>query len=202
MSHIAYTRADDNGDQLKQITAVFPKAAENVYSDAGESIARPLREREDGHDMLESLFKGDVVIVTALHVMFNSLYDVAESVKLIRARKANLVVLELGEEPLEQRDLDLIEAFSSFGIQQRTRIKDGYHGGSKPWGYRFENGRLRREPWLDDVIKLAKSMHSDAFSLRDIKAAIAQKLGRDVSLPTLSKLIKVALSAGGGDLGL
>lgn len=200
--HIAYTRADDDGMQLKQIVTNFPDAQSNAYSDPGESFDRPMIEREDGHAMLEALFKDDVIVVTDFAVAFNSLYDLVETTRTIYGCKAELIVLSLGVEPLTQGDVDFMTRIAQFGMNARSRYRTGYKGGTPPFGYKVgDGGRLERQPWLDDVINVARPMVG-SWSLREIQSVVKDKCGRDVSLPTLSKLLKMAAPQGASDLGL
>lgn len=142
--------------QCRQVTATrgLDKFSVVDWRDEGVSGSVPLQKRPAGGELWNSLEKGDTLVATKVDRLFRSISNAADSLKtLIEDKQVEVIILAMGSEPIGQTAMGrmLFQMLSVFGeferelIRERThegrtgkRMRNGYLGGSVPYGYRLE----------------------------------------------------------------
>jgi len=129
----------------------------SVYTDPGGSASVPLRQRPSGKRMLEDAKAGDTVIASKLDRMFRSAGDALNMTEIFKERNINLVLFDLGTEPINSNGLSqfFFTVIAAVAQLERTMIKErivggkkskkaagGHVGGEPPYGYSIA-GRSR-----------------------------------------------------------
>lgn len=127
------------------------------FSDPGVSGSKHLDYRPAGHEMMQALKKGDIVVAAKLDRLFRSASDALHSVETLQKMGVSVVLLDMGMEPVTENGISklfftMLSAFAEF---ERTRINDRTEDGRRakkarggvigniPYGYRRKGiGRL------------------------------------------------------------
>lgn len=122
-----------------------------VYTDPGVSASIPLRYRPSGKQLLEDAKAGDTIIASKLDRMFRSASDALNMVEIFKEKDINLVLFDLGSEPINSSGLAqfFFTIIAAVAQLERTMIKErvmggkkvkkakgGHIGGKTPYGYR------------------------------------------------------------------
>ncbi|MFA5897694.1 MAG: recombinase family protein [Hyphomicrobium sp.] len=122
-----------------------------VYTDPGVSASIPLRKRPAGSRLLEDAKAGDTIIASKLDRMFRSASDALNMVEIFKEKDINLVLFDLGSEPINSSGLAqfFFTIIAAVAQLERTMIKErvmggkkvkkakgGHIGGKTPYGYR------------------------------------------------------------------
>ena len=125
----------------------------SVYVDSGVSGSIPLSMRPAGKRLLDDAKVGDVVIASKLDRMFRSAKDALDMVKFLRDHKINLVLFDLGTEPLGESAIGklfftMVAAFAEFereiiaerstGGRRAKKANGGHIGGLPPYGWQVK----------------------------------------------------------------
>lgn len=128
-----------------------------IFCDRGVSGSVPLERRPAGKDMMASLRKGDVIVVSKLDRIFRSMGDSVRMLETFKEREVDLIIIDLGVEPIAESLMGkmmfyLLANFADFErgrINERTRDgrkakkKAGGCVGTVPFGHRKRGaGRL------------------------------------------------------------
>jgi putative DNA-invertase from lambdoid prophage Rac len=119
----------------------------------------PLRSRPMGSDLFARVERGDAIIIAKLDRAFYSLKNALETIKLCRARKIFLVLLDLAALGLgDEATLGVVRGFAAFertrlGEQARAgkaalKARGAYQGGPPKYGTKvvLRNGRRALVP--------------------------------------------------------
>lgn len=146
------------------------------YTDEGISASIPLGERPQGRRMLEDAAQGDTICATKLDRLFRSTTDALTTVEQLYKRGVQVIVLDMGSEPLNERGigklyLSLMSSIAEFErhrINERTeegrRAKQRAGGciGTPPYGWRKvgmgKESRLERDIEEQDVMAMMLRM--------------------------------------------
>ena len=124
-----------------------------IFEDKGISGSLHLNYRPAGHDLLELAKPGDTVVAAKLDRMFRNSLDALKVFTDFRERGINLVLFDLGIEPITG-DTGIgkliFQVMAAFADLERERIRDrvlsgkqaklangGHIGGEAPYGYRI-----------------------------------------------------------------
>ena len=122
-----------------------------VYTDPGVSASIPLRYSPSGKQLLEDAKAGDTIIASKLDRMFRSASDALNMVEIFKEKDINLVLFDLGSEPINSSGLAqfFFTIIAAVAQLERTMIKErvmggkkvkkakgGHIGGKTPYGYR------------------------------------------------------------------
>lgn len=171
-----------------------------IYTDAGISAAMALRNRPAGYDMWHAAQEGDIIIASKLDRIFRDSLDALHSYRDLKERKVDLVLLDMGVDPVTQEDgigKLMFTMLSAFADWERTRIatrmrdgktakirNGGHAGGEAPYGFRIVGSRrdAKLEINADEqqVIERVVRMHE-----RHRPWVIARRLNED-GVPTRS----------------
>jgi len=77
-------------------------AVDEFIEEPGVSGSKPLADRREGGPLLARLGKGDVLIVAKLDRAFRNAADALATAERLKARKVDLIVAEIGSEPVTQ----------------------------------------------------------------------------------------------------
>lgn len=112
-----------------------------VYVDSGVSGSTRFRTRPAGEDLLIAVQEGDIVIASKMDRMFRSSIDALETVNILRDKKADLVLFDMGTQSV-MRDgpsklfFAMLAAFAEFERGRIVeRIQLGIHHKRKRGGY-------------------------------------------------------------------
>jgi DNA invertase Pin-like site-specific DNA recombinase len=165
-----------------------------IFSDEGVSGGTTLRSRPEGESMLAGLRRGDTVIASKTDRVFRSLADAAFQVEAFSGAGVDLILLDLGSEPINSRGgsagrlyFHVMAAFAEF---ERARIRErsmegkaairakGYHpNGVAPFGFRIEKDdqfrRLVKDEREQEIIRAARLGWDQGKRPKDILAGLA-----------------------------
>ena len=105
----------------------------SVYTDPGVSASIPLRKRPAGSRLLEDAKAGDTIIASKLDRMFRSASDALNMVDIFKEKKINLVLFDLGSEPINSSGLAqfFFTIIAAVAQLERTMIRERMSGGKK-----------------------------------------------------------------------
>ena len=90
------------------------------------SGSKPLAERPEGGPLLARLGKGDVLIVAKLDRAFRNAADALATAERLKARKVDLIVADMGSEPVTQNGVSRMFLNSGFFEEPRyTAVRSG-----------------------------------------------------------------------------
>ena len=149
------------------------------FVDADVSGSVPLDERPAGSEMLATAKRGDVIVACKMDRLFRSATDALMTAKLLAARGIDLVLIDMGSEPVTQNGvsklffgmLALVAEFERERIAERmsdgraAKKRNGGHiGGDPPYGFRKtgKGKEARLEPHAEehDVLTLARGAYA------------------------------------------
>lgn len=159
--------------------------------------------------MLDTLKPGDVVLACSVERIFSSCDDMHSGLKLFKAKRVRLFILELSGEitaaefnPSFNRLLDIFQSLEKRRsteriktVKQSQRNKGRFLGGSRPFGYMIHsNGRLIENPIEQRVLKKIIKMKKEGKSLRAISSEVSTPMV-PISFKTVQRLLKKHESA-------
>jgi DNA invertase Pin-like site-specific DNA recombinase len=152
----------------------------------------PLTERPNGGRLWTMLQKGDLLIASKLDRVFRSAEDALTTTRLFQERGINLVLVDLGTEPITAIGVGRlflaimasIAEFERWRIRERVsegrkgkKAKGGHVGGDAPFGYGVNgHGRDAVLVEIDEeqaTITLARRLRADRLSLREVSRQLA-----------------------------
>lgn len=165
----------------------------SVYTDPGVSASIPLRKRPAGAQLLEDAKAGDTIIASKLDRMFRSASDALNMVEIFKEKKINLVLFDLGSEPINSSGLAqfFFTIIAAVAQLERTMIKErmvngkkakkekgGHIGGLVPYGFKKVGiGRAASlEPNPDEQAVIAK--------IRDLRSRASMSIADTTRLLT------------------
>jgi DNA invertase Pin-like site-specific DNA recombinase len=217
MTVYGYTRvstteqaADDRSSldtQRRKIMAAAELAGLRVnvlVEEPGVSGGKPLADRPEGGPLLAELSKGDVLIVARLDRAFRNAADALATAEQLKARKVDLIVADMGAEPVTQNGLGrmffgmltLVAEFERDRIKERSaegrtakRRNGGHIGGSTPFGYRKigigRAARLEPDPAQQAALRDMRAMAAQGLASRAIAAAVRERHNLPISHVTV-----------------
>ena len=177
--------------QRQQITGYAMIKGWNVtktFIEAGVSGSVPLADRPEGHRLLETIGKGDIVITAKLDRMFRSAADALVTLEELKGQGVALHMIDLGGDVtgngISKMVFTILAAVAEGERDRlRERIRDAkrhlasqgvFSGGSRPFGYDVVlDGEVRRlvpNAAEQVVIDRMKAMRQDGATLRAIGA--------------------------------
>ena len=104
-----------------------------VYTDPGVSASIPLRKRPAGSRLLDDAKPGDTIIASKLDRMFRSASDALNMVDIFKEKKINLVLFDLGSEPINSSGMAqfFFTIIAAVAQLERTMIRERMSGGKK-----------------------------------------------------------------------
>jgi len=111
----------------------FNQFETSVYVDPGVSASIPLRKRPAGSRLLDDAKAGDTIIASKLDRMFRSASDALNMVDIFKEKKINLVLFDLGSEPINSSGMAqfFFTIIAAVAQLERTMIKERLNGGKK-----------------------------------------------------------------------
>jgi putative DNA-invertase from lambdoid prophage Rac len=183
-------------------------SAPEIVEEAGVSGGVPLDERPGGSRLLKKLVRGDTLIVLKLDRAFRDALDALEKFKALEAKGVNLIVADIGLEPVHQNGTGklLFTVLAGIAEMERNRIaervmggkrakaaKMGYLGGNVPYGYRMEGqgkeSRLIPIPEEQKVIELIMEGRKSGMSMRAVADYVGIRTGRKVTWNLVRRVI-------------
>lgn len=177
------------------MTKGFTQYNTAIYQDPGVSASIALRERPAGKRLLDDAAKGDTVFASKLDRMFRSAHDAINMAEIFKERGINLVLFNLGTEPVNGTGIGEFFFTIMAGVAQleRTLIKErmlngkiakiakgGHAGGEAPYGIRIVgHGRdARRETneaeqkLIEEIrVRIERESINTAYLTRDLNEA-------------------------------
>lgn len=151
-----------------------------IYTDPGVSASIPLSKRPSGGRLLDDAKAGDTVIASKLDRMFRSASDALNMVEIFKEKKINLVLFDIGSEPVAESALGqfFFTIIAAVAQLERTMIKErvmggkrakkakgGHIGGKIPYGFKVvgagREARLESVPEEQKVITAVRELLVD-----------------------------------------
>lgn len=190
--------------RINQATAAGGLTVDAFVEEVGVSGNKPLAERPVGGPLLAKLAKGDTLVVAKLDRGFRNAADALATAEALKARKVDLVVADMGSEPVTQNGvsrmffgmLALVAEFERDRLRERLadgrtakRGGGGHIGGSAPFGFRKEGvgrtARLEPDPEQQAALASIRRMAAEGMASRPIAAAVRDQHGLTVSHVTV-----------------
>ena len=186
--------------QRQQITGYAMMKGWNVtktFIEAGVSGSVPLADRPEGHRLLETIGKGDIVITAKLDRMFRSAADALVTLEELKGQGVALHMIDLGGDVtgngISKMVFTILAAVAEGERDRiRERIRDAkrhlaaqgvFGGGRRPFGFDIvqDGGVQRMVPNATEqaVIERMKSMRANGATYRDIGGEVGMH-GRTV----------------------
>lgn len=142
----------------------FGQFETSVYVDDGVSASIPLCARPAGSNLLADAKAGDTIIASKLDRMFRSAIDALNVVEILKEKEINLVLFDLGTEPINGTGLSqffftIIAAVAqlersmirerNIGGKKVKKAKGGHIGGIAPYGYKVVG--QKKKAWLEPI---------------------------------------------------
>lgn len=179
---------------------------DKVFIERGVSGSKPLTNRPEGAALLAALRPDDTVITAKLDRMFRSALDVLDVLAKLKARGANLHMIDLGGDVTGSGISRLVfTVLSAVAEAERDRIRERiattkadqrarrrYLGGAVPFGFKVEGaGELVPVPEQQAAILRMVAARQTGTSLRKI-AETATREGFDLSHAGVAKIVAAA----------
>jgi site-specific DNA recombinase len=157
----------------------------DIIQDAGVSGATPIDERPGLVEALAMLARGDVLVVARRDRLARDVVIAAILDRLVEGKGAHIESVDgagNGDGPTAELIRTIMTAFAQY---ERARIRlatkaalatkkaRGEVVGTVPYGFKRVGDRLVDVPDEQEVIRLAKSMHANGLSLRNIAARLS-----------------------------
>ena len=186
--------------QRQQITGYAMMKGWNVtktFIEAGVSGSVPLADRPEGHRLLETIGKGDIVITAKLDRMFRSAADALVTLEELKGQGVALHMIDLGGDVtgngISKMVFTILAAVAEGERDRiRERIRDAkrhlaaqgvFGGGRRPFGFDIvQDGDVQRmvpNATEQAVIERMKSMRANGATYRDIGGEVGMH-GRTV----------------------
>ena len=204
------TSLETQRERINQAAAAAGLVVDSYLNEAGASGSKRLAERPVGGRLMTELQRGDTLVVAKLDRAFRNAADALATAELLKARKVDLIIADMGSEPVTQNGvsrmffgmLALVAEFERDRMRERVsdgreakRRSGGHIGGDAPFGYRKEGmgraARLVPIPEQQDALCRMKALREEGKSLRAISAELAAQ-GHRVS----HVAVKAALARG------
>lgn len=209
------TSLETQRQRIMQAAAAGGLTVEAFTEDAGVSGSQPLAQRPEGGPLLARLAKGDTLVIARLDRGFRNAADALATAEALKARKVDLIVADMGSEPVTQNGvsrmffgmLALVAQFERDRMQERLtdgrtakRQAGGHIGGTAPFGYRKMGAgraaRLEPDPEQQSALATIHEMGAQGVASRAIAAAVRDRHGLAVSHVTVrAALARNALTA-------
>ncbi len=174
------------------------------FQDLGIEWDINLKNRTNGARLLNLVSSGDIIICSHLERLVSSSVEARELVDVLRDRKVQLHILELGGEITNETFMlefsIAAELFSKLdrrksaerikSVKYKQKSKGRYLGGSRPFGYMIhENGKLIENPIEQRLLKRILDLKRAGKSLRSISDEVSTPLA-PVSFKTVQRLLQ------------
>ena len=198
------TSLETQRQKITHAAAAGGLAVDTFINEMGVSGSKRLAERPVGGPLLAELVKGDTLIVAKLDRAFRNAADALGTAETLKARKVDLIVADMGSEPLTQNGssrmffgmLALVAEFERDRLRERARDgrtakrqAGGHIGGTAPFGYRKEGvgraARLEPDPEQQTALKTIRQMGAQGMASRAIAAVVRERHGLAVSHVTV-----------------
>jgi DNA invertase Pin-like site-specific DNA recombinase len=174
--------------RILQAAGLAGLQVDEFIEEAGVSGSKPLANRPVGGPLLARLQKGDTLVIAKLDRGFRNAADALAVAEMLRARKVDLIVADMGSEPVTQNGVSrmffgMLALVAEF---ERSRLHDGrtakrreggHIGGSTPFGFRKlgtgRAARLEPIPEQQEALRRIKALRAEGKSLRAIAAELA-----------------------------
>lgn len=180
---------------------------ELLSPEIGVSGGTPLAERPAGKRLLDSVRKGDTVIVAKMDRLFRDAQDALTTANLWRRQGIHLIIADMGSDPVTGNGtgrlfFTMLAGFAEF---ERGRIADrmaegraskkakgGATHGNPPFGYRIEGvgkaAMLVEDPTSQAAIQTIKKALAENYSLRGIATLVELDHGIKISHETVRRI--------------
>jgi DNA invertase Pin-like site-specific DNA recombinase len=186
------TSLETQRQRIVMAAAVGGLTVDEFHEEAGISGNKPLGERPVGGALLAQLAKGDTLIIARLDRGFRNAADALAVAEELKARKVDLIVADMGSEPLTQNGtsrmffgmLALVAEFERARLHERLadgrmakRRAGGHLGGDAPFGFKTVGAgraaRLEPIPEQQEALRRMRELREAGKSLRAISAELA-----------------------------
>lgn len=209
-SRVSTNRQADEGESLdvqqrtiEGYAMMHAFTVDRLFVERAVSGSVPLADRPAGAEILALVRPGDVVITAKLDRMFRSALDALAVLSKLQAAGVSLHMIDLGGDvtgngisklvftilsAVAEAERDRIrERVSQMKADQRQRGR--YLGGIPPVGFMVgPGGGLVADAACQEVIQMARRLHSEGVSFRLCQAAMATA-GYPVSLGAVHRLL-------------
>ena len=176
---------------------------EKIYVEQAVSGWKPIAQRKAGRQLLAALKPGDTLLCPKLDRLFRSAKDALEVADDLKRRKVSLHLLDLGGDitgnGISKMFFTIVAAFAEFerdriaeriaDVKANERNKGRYLGGSRPFGWRIDNGTLSPDPEEQKAIDTISVLRQQGLSLRQIAEEIASQ-GFALSHVSIRKILR------------
>lgn len=175
---------------------------DEVFVERAVSGWKPIGQRPAGAKLLSMVRKGDAILCAKLDRMFRSAKDALEVADLLKRKGVSLHLLDLGGDitgnGISKVFFTIVAAFAEFerdriaervmDVKANERAKGKFLGGSRPFGWRVENGALVADTKEQALIQRMKELRSAGLSFRAIAERVSTK-GKAVSHMTVKRVL-------------
>ena len=173
------------------------------FQDLGFEWDIDLNNRTNGARLLNLVSIGDIIVCSHLERLVSSSVEAMELVDVLRDRKVQLHIVELGGDITNKTFMlefsIAAELFSKLdrrksaerikSVKHKQKSKGRYLGGSRPFGYMIhENGKLIENPIEQRLLKKIIDLKKAGKSLRSISDEVSTPLA-PVSFKTVQRLL-------------
>ena len=198
------TSLETQRERINQAAAAAGLVVDSYLNEAGASGSKRLAERPVGGRLMTELQRGDTLVVAKLDRAFRNAADALATAELLKARKVDLIIADMGSEPVTQNGvsrmffgmLALVAEFERERLRERLadgrsakRRTGGHIGGTAPFGFRKEGigraARLEPDPAQQAALATIREMGAQGVASRAIAAAVRDQHGLAVSHVTV-----------------
>lgn len=184
-----------------------------IFSDPAVSGSDPFHTRPTGSKLTDMMVRGDVLIVSKMDRMFRSARDALNCAEAFRARGVNLVLCDMGAEPITNSGTSkiffgILAIMAEFENDRRAermaegrkgkKARGGHIGGQAPYGYRVSGSGM--DAMLTDYLPEQRTMQT----IREMRAAgssfsaiaraltdrgIMNRLGKPFAHPQIARIL-------------
>ena len=159
---------------------------DKTFIEKGVSGSVPLGERLEGKDLVNILQAGDVLIASKLDRMFRSALDALQVVALLKEKKVDLHLIDLGGSVSNGHSKMFLTIAASFAEAERDRLRERildvkkdqkergrFLGGKVPFGYEVVDGQLIEKTEEKKAIQVIHDLRAKKLSYRKISDYLA-----------------------------